>query len=234
MHAGAIDNQQKIEPARVLAFVLVAIGHVALLIVLQLAMQPRADFADDGVRFDTVLQADFVRVAPPARPPPESLPPPPPPIPTPTRRGIGRRPADTAALAPAPREPPASSVPSTAAVFLDDDTRGPELDLSALPRSPVSDVFVPRERSPSPEFRPFGKAPQPSSNHSTMGTRLPGRVSAMQAYWAVPEGENLQGRLGRKVPILGLVLRATGAIGAPRCPPKSEHPDCLELLIDNE
>jgi len=202
---------RNLDAPRVAATAFVLFAHVALILLLYAAMSTPDTRASSALR-DSVTSLEFLPPEPPAL--------------------VPQPPTAVAAMPPRARARATASKPtanrsSTAAIFLDD------VPIASEPRRPnalnpdAGDAF-----DPKPAHKPFPLAPVFSSNLPKSLVRLPDRPSMLQAYWAVPEGENLQGRLARTVPVLGLVLAATGATGQPDCPPKSEHPDCIQRLID--
>lgn len=212
---------RELDPPRIVAAALVLLAHVALLHTLHVAMSP-GKWDEASTRTDETLTVEFMTS-------------------NPARSAVGpdapaREPRPAARVSrstarPARSDQPAQSAQSestTSVYFVEDDPDVALPGATHAPRTDAADVFDP----PAPH-RPFLREPLVSSNLPKSLIRLPDRPSMMQAYWAVPEGENLQGRIARKVPIVGLLLAATGAIGVPHCPPKSEHPDCLERLIND-
>lgn len=199
-----------LELPRILAATLVVFGHVVLVLLLQAAMRaPDAPRNPEG-RPESVVALEFLSN----------------PLPAPAvERKLAAR------IQPQRRrasEPKPTANPSTSMAFLDAAPSAAKPLLQQAPHPVASDEF-----DPAPTFKPFPQAPHLNSNLPRSVIRLPDRPSMLQAYWAVPEGENLQGKVARKVPLLGLLLVATGAIGRPNCPPKSEHPDCLRRLLDD-
>ncbi len=204
-----------LDASRVVAAAMVLSAHVVLVLLLHTAMRV-PDALDDERALEHILEVEFlpdVRATPSRRASPAWAPA----LPAPRTAIRARKPAE--------RAPPRS--PSTSAVFLDDAQVA--LPLDRAPSSAAGDVF-----DPSPVHKPFAQPQRLASNWpKPVVIHLPDRPSSLQRYWAVPEGENLQGRAARKVPLLGLLLVATGAIGGPVCPPKSEHPDCLRRLLED-
>lgn len=200
---------RKVDRARIAAIALVLCAHVALALLVHEALQPAQGHGDEAADPESVLTVEFIASAAPA--------------PARTAFATVTLPAESAR---SPQKSAPQRDSTTSVEFLEDSpqvNQGP-----APPATNAADVF-----DPAPVHKPFPQSPSLASNLPRSTIRLPDRPSMLQQYWAVPEGENLQGRAARKVPLVGLLLAAIGANGQPRCPPKSEHPDCLRLLIDS-
>lgn len=204
---------RQLDLSRIFAAGLVMLAHVALLLSLQFVMRPTVD-TESPVGMETVLTVEFI-------------------APDPVTPDVARPATSREQARPStnPHSPfrPAPPEQATSVYFVDEFPAVATPPANAWPRSDARDVF-----DPPASHKPFPSAPLLSSNLPNPVIRLPDRPSMMRAYWAVPEGENLQGRLARTVPVVGLLLAATGAIGGPHCPPKSEHPDCLQRLLDDQ
>ncbi len=201
---------RQIEAPRVFAAALVMVAHVVLLLMLQAAMRPGEP--DESLESrDTVMTVEFLAAEPGVKPVPNNA--------------VVLPPA-TRTVRPVPG--PATSSATTSVEFLEAPAR-PAPGSAPVPHRDARDSFD----APSP-YKPFPQNGLVASPTPKSSIRLPDRPSMMKAYWAVPEGENLKGRIARTVPLARLLLVATGGIGLPHCPPKSEHPDCLQRLLDDK
>ncbi len=206
---------RNLDRPRIAVASLVLAGHVALLVCLQAAMQMPEPVAPP--LSGSVVTLEFLPVEIADAPPVSAAPRPPPARAAPPRRLRSTRLRSTRDAA------------STTAVLIDSAPGEDALVAPATPSTPASDAFA-----SGPTYKPFPAAPRFTSNLPQSTIRLPDRPSMLQSYWAVPEGENLKGRIARTVPLVGVLLAATGAIGGPHCPPKSEHPECLRRLVEGK
>ncbi len=201
---------RQIEAPRVFAAALVMFMHAVLLLTLQAAMRPGEPDESPDSR-DAILTVEFFAAKPAVEPVPQNA--------------VTLPPAPRAAR---PVPGPATSSATTSVEFLEAPAR-PAPGSAPAPHRDARDSFD----APSPH-KPFPQNGLLASPTPKSSIRLPDRPSMMKAYWAVPEGEDLKGRLARTVPLARMLLVATGGIGLPHCPPKSEHPDCLERLLDDK
>ncbi len=201
---------RQMEAPRVFAAALVMVVHVVLLLTLQAAMRPDDLDQSPGAR-DAALTVEFLPAEPAVKLVPKIAPVPPP---------------ATRTVRPIPI--PATSSAKTSVEFL-------EIPASPAPGSDVVPHRDARDSFDAPvPYKPFPGIGPAEFARPKSTIRLPDRPSMMQAHWAVPEGENLQGKAARSSLLARWLLGATGAIGGPHCPPESEHPDCLQRLLDDK